>query len=608
MSYSDVAQVLFERGPEAVLLLDRNGAVRDLNREALKLLAVERERIVGRPVLGAVVPKDRERVKDLFLRVLRGQEREWNNSFRRGDGVTRVQRIRAVPVQREGITQSIVLFTRDVTESRSGRPETIQLQTLLENLPGQFVVVLDAVGKIRYSLGLSRTHFRNDADALGQSYESLLEPGEENERLCAQMRAETAEGRDWSGTHWHRRVDGKSFPTRVFASPHQDPYRGRIVGALLVGRDVGVEHDWRDRAQRAQHLAEVGEVVAGAADRLTDAVARIDTALGHGVPGDEPLAGYSVPAELRRARCLMTSLREFAQDVEPRLERIALPEEVGRAVEELRPWLDEQGVQVSLEANEQLGTVLADPRQLHRVIDILLRNAAESRAGRSDAIRVDITFGATARTAYVRLADTGVGVGGDALHRIFEPFFSTREGHAGLGLSLVRSIALAHGGSVRAEARADGPGTVVTLEIPFEAAGSILPFRPVAIDLGVKRSVLVVDDEEAVRASIRRFLEKVGFEVREAWSGRSALAQITVGRPPELILTDLNMLDGNGAWFLDQLSRDFPDLLRHTVIVTGNTAQDEIRSLTRETGCPVMIKPLDLSQLLDTLDEVAVRG
>ncbi len=295
MSYSDVAQVLFERGPEAVLLLDRNGAVRDLNREALKLLAVERERIVGRPVLGAVVPKDRERVKDLFLRVLRGQEREWINSFRRGDGVTRVQRIRAVPVQREGITQSIVIFTRDVTESRSGRPETIQLQTLLENLPGQFVVVLDAVGKIRYSSGLSRTHFRNDADALGQSYESLLEPGEENERLCAQMRAETAEGRDWAGTHWHRRVDGKSFPTRVFASPYQDPYRGRIVGALLVGRDVGVEHDWRDRAQRAQHLAEVGEVVAGAADRLTDAVARIDTALGHGVPGDDPWPGTPCP-------------------------------------------------------------------------------------------------------------------------------------------------------------------------------------------------------------------------------------------------------------------------------------------------------------------------
>ena len=131
---------------------------------------------------------------------------------------------------------------------------------------------------------------------------------------------------------------------------------------------------------------------------------------------------------------------------------------------------------------------------------------------------------------------------------------------------------------------------------------------PVPLELGRTRTVLVVDDEEAVRLSIRRFLEKVGFEVREAWSGRSALAQITVGRPPELVLTDLNMLDGNGTWFLDQLSRDFPDLLRHTVIVTGNTAREEIRDLTRETGCPVMIKPLDLSQLLDVLDEVAVRS
>lgn len=608
MPYSDSAQVLFERGPEAVLLLDRNGVVHDLNREALRLLAMERERIVGRPVLGAVVPKDRERVKDLFLRVLRGQEREWINSFMRGDGVTRVQRIRAVPVQREGITQGIVIFARDVTESRSGRPETIQLQTLLENLPGQFVVVLDTAGKIRYSSGLSRTHFRHDADALGQSYEGLLEPGEENERLCAQMRAEVAEGRDWAGTHWHRRVDGKTLPARVFASPYQDPHRGRIVGALVVGRDVSVEHDWRERAERARHLAEVGEVVAGVADRLVNAVSRIGAALGHGVPGDEPLSGYSVPAELRRMGSLVTSLREFAQDVRPHPERIALPEEVARAVAELRPWLVERAVQVEVEPNDGLGTVLADPRQLHRVIDILVRNAAEARGEGGDPVRVGITFAATARAACIHVADTGEGVVDDSLHRVFEPFFTTREGHAGLGLSLVRSIALAHGGSVRAQPREDGPGTVVTIEIPFEAAGSTFRFRPVQLELGRTRSVLVVDDEEAVRVSIRRFLEKVGFEVREAWSGRSALAQITVGRPPELILTDLNMLDGNGAWFLDQLSRDFPDLLRHTVIVTGNTARDEIRSLTRETGCPVMIKPLDLSQLLDILDEVAVRS
>jgi PAS domain S-box-containing protein len=607
MSYSHAAQVLFERGPEAVLLLDRDGVVRDLNREALRLLGVERERIVERPVLGAVLPRDRERVKDLFLRVLGGQEREWINSFRRGDGVTRVQRIRAVPVQREGITQSIVIFTRDVTESRSGRPETIQLQTLLENLPGQLVVVLDTAGRVRYSSGLSRTHFRHDADTLGESYESLLEPGEENERLCAQMRAEVAEGRDWAGTHWHQRVDGKSFPVRVFASPYRDPHRGRIVGALLVGRDASVEHDWRERAQRAQHLAEVGEVVAGAAARLAEAVGRVGGALGHGVPGDEPLAALSVPAELARMRTLVASLEEFAQDVEPTLERVFLPIEVGRAVEELAPWLAERRVHVVLEPNELLGTAQADPRLLRRVVDILLRNAAEAR-GDAAGVRVDISFAATARTACVRIADDGEGVGGDALHRIFEPFFTTREGHAGLGLSLVRSIALAHGGSARAEAREDGSGTVVTVEIPFEAAGSTLRFRPVALELGRTRTVLVVDDEETVRLAIRRFLEKVGFEVREAWSGRSALAQITAGRPPELVLTDLNMLDGNGVWFLEQLSRDFPDLLRHTVIVTGNSARDEIGRLTRETGCPVLIKPLDLSQLLDVLDEVAVRS
>jgi CheY-like chemotaxis protein len=153
-----------------------------------------------------------------------------------------------------------------------------------------------------------------------------------------------------------------------------------------------------------------------------------------------------------------------------------------------------------------------------------------------------------------------------------------------------------------------GGWTVVVAELPYRAPDSTVRFRPVPLALTRTRSVLVVDDEDAVRVGIRRFLEKVGFEVREAWSGRSALAQITVSKPPELVLTDLKMSDGTGAWFLDQLSRDFPDILRHTVIVTGDTDHTEVRRLVRETGCPVLRKPLELPQLLDVLDEVALRA
>ena len=169
---------------------------------------------MGKPVLAHVLPSDRERVKDLFLRVLGGQEREWISRFKRGDGVTRAQWVRAVPISTDGIVRRIV----DVHPGRDrvpygGRPETHQLQTLLENLPGQLVAVVDREGRIRYSSGLSRTHFRDDVESMGTFYLDLLEPGEESERLCRQMldagrrRARTGGGRTGTGA-W----TGRCFP------------------------------------------------------------------------------------------------------------------------------------------------------------------------------------------------------------------------------------------------------------------------------------------------------------------------------------------------------------------------------------------------------------
>jgi CheY-like chemotaxis protein len=125
--------------------------------------------------------------------------------------------------------------------------------------------------------------------------------------------------------------------------------------------------------------------------------------------------------------------------------------------------------------------------------------------------------------------------------------------------------------------------------------------------LSHNQAILVVDDEEAIRLSMRRFLEKVGYDVREAWSGRSALAQITGGRPPDLVLTDLRMRDGSGFWFLEELERDFPDLLRKTVILTGDPDHAEVKRLVARTGCPVVGKPVELPDLLELLDEVTRR-
>jgi CheY-like chemotaxis protein len=116
----------------------------------------------------------------------------------------------------------------------------------------------------------------------------------------------------------------------------------------------------------------------------------------------------------------------------------------------------------------------------------------------------------------------------------------------------------------------------------------------------------VVDDDEAVRVSLRAFLEKVGYQVREAWSGRSALAELTSARLPEIVITDLKMSDGSGYWFLEELEREFPRLVRRTVILTGDADHEAADGLAQRTGCPLVRKPFELPELMEVLDQVAL--
>jgi PAS domain S-box-containing protein len=597
---TDRARLLFEASPTATLMLTREGTVAELNQAARKTFAMGPDRMVGRPILATVVPDDRDRVRELFLRVLQGQRREWTTRFKRGDAATRVQWVRAIPLDGDGGVQGILMHTRDITDSREGRPETLQLQTLLENLPGQFTAVLDVEGRIRYSSGLSRTHFRNDIDAVGLPYTELLERRGELEEPMSALLETVRGGGHWAGMHWHRRVDGTSFPVRTFASPYLEPRSGRVLGVLLAGRDLGAEHKWRQRAERAQRLASVGEFV-------SDVAARIDVGVAH---LRETLAGSPIgtdaAVELRRLGALAGSIADFASPGSATHQRVSLADVAEEALARLAVKIGPSGVSVQVDAPEGAAEVMGDRDQLTRVVAALVENAVEEAAP-SGAGVVRISFASGSTGGVLRVANSGGADAAEALHRAFEPFFSTKEGRAGLGLTMARSVVQSHGGRIWSEVDAEG-WVVFSIHLPSDGMEAAKRFRPTPLQLSRTRTVLIVDDEAAVRSGIRRFLEKVGFEVREAWSGRSALAQITAGEPPEIVLTDLRMSDGSGHWFVDQLSRDFPDLLSRTVIVTGDPDADDVAELVHTTGCPVLSKPLEFPHLLELLDEVSVRG
>lgn len=118
------------------------------------------------------------------------------------------------------------------------------------------------------------------------------------------------------------------------------------------------------------------------------------------------------------------------------------------------------------------------------------------------------------------------------------------------------------------------------------------------------RCVLVIDDESSIRALICHILEHGGYRVLEASGGRSALALLHDGATVHSIVTDLEMDNGSGGWFLSQIAYDFPRLLARTLVISGDPGGAGAAHLGVRWGCPVLAKPFRAAELVAALREI----
>lgn len=109
---------------------------------------------------------------------------------------------------------------------------------------------------------------------------------------------------------------------------------------------------------------------------------------------------------------------------------------------------------------------------------------------------------------------------------------------------------------------------------------------------------LVIDDDEAVRTVVRRFLERGGYAVIEAAGGRQALAELSAGARVDLVITDLKMDDGSGGWLLAQVGYERPELLHRTLVISGDAGSAAAAHLVARWRCPLLAKPFTYADLM----------
>jgi signal transduction histidine kinase/ActR/RegA family two-component response regulator len=356
-----------------------------------------------------------------------------------------------------------------------------------------------------------------------------------------------------------------------------------VIVAMLV-LVVALATQWvlvarRERASRgrAEHLAEVAEAQRARAETADREKGRFLGMLSHELL--TPLQSIwstidviesrgrvdAADASFRRLKEATRSLRGRISDLldfakmssgrlETRIRGFQLDKLIDTALRDVEETLAERNLDVHWEAGPELNQrIYSDPARLRQVLDNLLTNAIKYTERGGIAIAAELL--PQEGVMRIEISDTGVGIDGAAMARLYEPFYRSpltagmAEG-SGLGLAVVRSLIDLMGGTIRFDSRL-GQGTVATVEVPItEGTDGLVVDAPVRLD--ARRPVLVVDDSRDARRAIADVIRSLGVEVVEAADGGSGLAAAATG-DFQAIFLDLQMPDLTGLQVAQRL-------------------------------------------------------
>ncbi len=374
---------------------------------------------------------------------------------------------------------------------------------------------------------------------------------------------------------------------------------------------------FEEQARHSQKLEALGTLAGGVAhdfnNLLTVILSATDLALKE-LPGDAPLRGDLEEIHMagKRAEGLTRKLLAFSRRQVFRPE----PLELGGVVRGLEPMLRRllgEDVEVRLELAEGPTPVLADRGQLEQVVVNLATNARDAmpRGGRL-TVRTQLTAApGTSQGSWVALeiTDTGQGMDATTRKRAMEPFFTTKEvgRGTGLGLPTVYGIVEQSGGHLSIESAVD-KGTRVVVKLPLTEAISAAPAAPVAEARGGQETILVVEDDEAVRRLTVRALAAQGYTVLQARDASEALRLAGDRSAIHLLLTDVVMPGPSGAELARDLRARRPEL--RVLFMSGYPDRAfASRGLEGTSLRPLLPKPFTSGELVEAvrraLDEPA---
>jgi two-component system cell cycle sensor histidine kinase/response regulator CckA len=514
-------------------------------------------------------------------------------------------------------------FTPRIAAPKSGSPAAAAREKVPVTLAGHTAVFQEAPigiaiaerdGTIREANKPFREFFAASGEVTDRPLRDLAPPSDATAIGEALARAETDNGV----------VLTLHAPGERLAEIHLRPLM-RNGGLALYLMDVSEQKALESKFAQSQKMQAVGQLAGGVAhdfnNLLTVIIGNCEFLLMRHGAGDPSFREINeVHQNALRAATLVGQLLAFSrkQTLQPRV--LMLREAISELAELLRRLLRE-GVELNLEHGAELWPVHADETQISNALINLVVNARDAMpkggsvniSTRNETVEraTPLASGIMPPGDYVRIdvRDTGIGIPKEIVEKIFDPFFTTKPvGHGtGLGLATVYGIIRQTGGFIGVDSEV-GRGTVFRIYLP-RYLGETIPAAtesPPPRDITGQDTILLVEDEEAVRSFAARALKLRGYQVLEASGGEEALELVRRHAATiHLLITDVVMPNMDGPTLVRAVRRLRPDM---AVIFMSGYAEEAFRRHDENAAeLHFLAKPFGLKQLAAKVKDVLSR-
>ncbi|MGA9392374.1 MAG: PAS domain S-box protein [Candidatus Sulfotelmatobacter sp.] len=632
---------LLEALPDAIVAVDRDGTIKQINSQAEELFGYHQGELIGQKV-EILVPDSYRRQHHEHRENFAGTPRtrrmgaDLDLYGRRRDGSTFPVEISLSPVSTE--TGVFVLSAiRDISDRKRIAEELRRANEELHRRTaeqlGEYrsrlasivdssedaILSKDLTGTVTsWNRGAERMYGYTAQEIVGKHI-SMLAPSDRADEVTKILQ-KIVEGETVDHYESVRLTkDGRQLDVSLSVSPLTNAI-GEIVGASVIARDITVQKRAEAQLRQSQKMEAIGRLAGGVAHDFNNVLGIINACSEFLRDRIDSAAEASVYVEnirkaIERGTALTRQLLTFSRTSAIRPQILDLNDRLKDIGKLLRPLLGDD-IEVLIVSRSMAAVIEADPGQLDQVVVNLAVNARDAmpRGGKfileTGAAQFDEAFAAQHQAMsagkYVQLAvsDTGHGMDETTVSHIFEPFFTTKAPGkgTGLGLATVYGIVKQSAGHIFVYSE---PGHGTTFKI-------YLPDAEQKIGMGSKadtetvspkqhgKTILLVEDDEIMRNLTRQLLQEHGYTVVEADDGKAALNYLESNRVPiDLLLTDVVMRHMSGPELAERLQTSHPTL--KVAYMSGYTGELMANREMLKPGATLLEKPFTRAALLNTV-------